>query len=73
MAKFIRNYANIIEPLRKLAKKEQKWSWGNEQTKAIEALKESLSREPVLACFRLDASTFVVTDASPVGLGAILL
>ena len=56
-----------------LARKEQKWSWGNEQTKAFEALKKSLSREPVLACFRLDAPTFVVTDASPVGLGAILL
>ena len=26
-----------------------------------------------MACFHLDAPTFVVTDASPVGLGAILL
>ena len=73
VAKFIRNFANIVEPLRKLARKKQKWSWENEQTKANEALKESLSREPVLACFRLDASTFVGTDASPVGLSAILL
>ena len=32
-----------------------------------------LSREPTLACFRLDVFTFVITDASPVGLGAILL
>lgn len=46
---------------------------GEEQTKAFEALKESLSHEPVLACFHLDAPTFVATDASPVGLGAILL
>ena len=73
VAKFIPNYAHLVEPLRKLTRKEQKWSWGNEQTKAFEALKKSLSREPVLACFRLDAPTFVVTDASPVGLGAILL
>ena len=73
VAKFIPNYANIVEPLRKLTRKEQKWLWGEEQTKAFEALKESLSREPVLACFHLDAPTFVVTDASPVGLGAILL
>ena len=73
VAKFIPNYANIVEPLRMLTRKEQKWSWGNEQTKAFKALKKSLSREPVLACFRLDAPTFVVTDASPVGLGAILL
>ena len=73
VAKFIPNYANIVEPLRKLTRKEQKWLWEDEQTKAFEALKESLSREPVLACFHLDAPTFVVTDASPVGLGAILL
>ena len=73
VAKFIPNYANIVEPLRMLTRKEQKWSWGNEQTKAFEALKKSLSREPVLACFRLYAPTFVVTDASPVGLGTILL
>ena len=54
-------------------RKEQKWLLGEDQTKAFEALKESLSREPVLVCFHLDASTFVITDASPVGLGTILL
>ena len=73
VAKFIPNYANIVEPLRMFTQKEQKWFWGEEQTKAFEALKESLSREPVLACCHLDTPTFVVTDASPVGLGAILL
>ena len=73
VAKFIPNYANIVKLLRKLTRKERKWFWEEEQTKAFGALKESLSREPVLACFHLDAPTFVVTDASPVGLGAILL
>ena len=73
VAKFIPNYAHLVEPLRKLTRKEQKWSWGNKQTKAFKALKKSLSREPVLACFHLDAPPFVVTDASPVGLGGIFL
>lgn len=41
--------------------------------KAFEALKKALSSESALACFRLDAPTYLVTDASPVGLGAILL
>lgn len=36
-------------------------------------MKEALSGAPALACFRLDAPTYVVSDASPVGLGAILL
>ena len=64
-AKFIPNYANIVEPLN--------GSWGEEQKKAFEALKESQFREPVLASFHLDAPAFVVTDASPIGLGAIVL
>ena len=74
MAKFIPNYANFVEPLRKLTREEQTWSWENEQTKAFKALKNLLSREPVLACFHSDVSNAsLVTDASPVGLGAILL
>ena len=31
VSKLFPNYANIVEPLRKLTQKEQKWSWGNEQ------------------------------------------
>lgn len=58
VAKFIRNYANIVEPLRKLARKEQKWSWGNEQTKAIEALKESLSRKTCFTLFPFECFDF---------------
>lgn len=73
VAKFIPNYANIVEPLWKLTRTSEKWSWGTEQMKAFEALKKALSSESALACFRLDAPTYLVTDASPVGLGAILL
>lgn len=40
---------------------------GTEQAKTVQ------SRAPVLACFRVDVPTYVVTDAFPVGLGAILL
>ena len=47
---------------------------GNRTSKGIQSLKRSaLSGAPVLACFRVDAPTYVVSDASPVGLGAILL
>ena len=73
VSKFIPSYANIVEPLRKLTCKGQKWTWEKEQAKAFKALKEALSDAPVLACFSLNAPTYVITDASPVGLGAILL
>lgn len=51
----------------------QKWFWWEEQTKAFKALKEALPHKAVLAYFHSDALTFVVTDASPIGLGNILL
>ena len=71
VSKFIPSYANIVEPLRKLTRKGQKWTWEKEQVKAFKALKEALSDAPVLACFSLNAPTYVITIASPVGLGAI--
>lgn len=73
MTKFLPNYENTGEPLRKLTPNEEKCSWEKEQTEAFEALKEALSCEPVLARFRLNAPTYVISDASPVGLGAIFL
>ena len=73
MSKFIPDYANVVEQLTKLTRNENKWQWGEEQIKPFEALKILLSKEPVLACFSLNAPTFVVMDANPVGLGAILM
>lgn len=57
VSKFIPSYANIVELLRKLTCKGQKWTWEKEQAKAFKALKEALSDAPVLACFSLNALT----------------
>ena len=57
VSKFIPSYANIVEPLRKLTCKGQKWTWEKDQAKAFKALKEALSDAPVLACFSLNALT----------------
>ena len=73
VSKFIPSYANIVEPLKRLTRKGQKWTWEKEQAKAFKALKEALSDAPALACFSLNVPTNVITDASPVGLGAIFL
>ena len=73
MSKFIPNYTNLVEPLRRLTPKDVKWTWGSEQVKSFEQLKFSLFSEPVLACFRLGYPTILVTDASTVGLGRVLL
>lgn len=65
LAKFIPNYAKIVEPLRCLTRSGVKWHWGNEQVQAIECLKNALSCEPVLACFRLGCPTYLVTMQVP--------
>ena len=73
VSKFIPNYAKLVEPLRQLTRQNVRWTWGKEQIKSFEELKRALSNEPVLACFRLYCPTVLVTDASPVGLGGVLL
>lgn len=68
--KFIPDYANILEPIRRLTRKGQKWAWTE---KSFNEMKRALVREPCLAYYKIDAPTVVICDASPVGLGAVLL
>lgn len=53
MSKFIHDYANVVEPLRKLTRNENKWQWGEEQIKSFQALKVLLSRGACLSMFFL--------------------
>ncbi|KAG7501337.1 hypothetical protein JOB18_046664 [Solea senegalensis] len=71
--KFIPNYANLSEPLRKLTRQEQVWEWTSETERSFQEMKEALVSEPRLAYFKLGAATVVISDASSVGLGAVLL
>ncbi|KAG7453313.1 hypothetical protein JOB18_038277 [Solea senegalensis] len=73
LMKFIPNYANLSEPLRKLTRKEQVWEWTSETERSFQEMKEALVSEPRLAYFKLGAATVVISDASSVGLGAVLL
>jgi len=71
--KFIPQYAVIARPLSNLLKKDAVFCFDEEQCHAFEALKEILSREPVLKLYRAEADTELCTDASKLGFGAILL
>ncbi|XP_051973262.1 uncharacterized protein K02A2.6-like [Xyrauchen texanus] len=73
LMKFVPNYANLSEPLRKLTRQGQKWQWSSEAENAFKRLKKELTSEPGLAYFNINAPTVVISDASPVGLGAVLL
>ena len=72
-SRFLPNFATTAEPLRKLTRQDTKWKWGKEENKAFEALKRQLVEASMMAFYDKNAPTEVVTDASPVGLGAILV
>ena len=72
-ARFIPNFATIAEPLRAISRQGVPFEWGSEQEKAFQKLKQQLASAPVLAYFDKDAHTRVIADASPVGLGAVLV
>jgi len=73
--KFVPNFAAVAVPLTDLTKKglPNSISWGTSQEKAFNTLKGMLVRSPILKLPELDEPFVLRTDASDVGLGAILL
>jgi len=71
-AKFIPDLASIARPIQDLTKKHVEFVWGKKQQHALDKLKSLMAKPDVLAYFRNDCQTRVVTDASPTGLGAVL-
>ena len=53
-------------------KKSVRFVWGHEQEHAFYLLKKAITHPDVSAYFKADCKTRIVTDASPVGLGAVL-
>ena len=70
--KFIPHFAEIIEPLNRLVKKNKKWEWGTEQIEAFEKIKELLTSAPILTCPDFLQPLQLETDVSDTGLGAVL-
>lgn len=70
--RFIRGFADIAAPLTCLLKKNCKFSWSSEHTAAFSRLKTALTSAPILSHFDPSALTELHTDASGVGIGAVL-
>nr|XP_012235715.1 PREDICTED: uncharacterized protein LOC105679947 [Linepithema humile] len=70
--RFIPQFATLSEPLTRLLKKNKRWDWGEEQELAFERIKEHLTTAPTLACPNFEQPFALQTDASSVGLGAVL-
>ncbi|CAK1597154.1 unnamed protein product [Parnassius mnemosyne] len=71
--KFIRNFAQIAQPLTELTKKDIEWHWDSQQEQAFRTLKQRLIERPVLGIYDKDAKTQLHTDASKLGLGGVLI
>ena len=72
-SKLIPNFSQVAEPLRKLLRKRQTFTWGQEQQAAFEELKRLMTSAEPLAYFRGDCKTRIVADAGPDALGTVLL
>jgi hypothetical protein len=70
---FVEKYATIAEPLTSLLRKDSKYNWSEKQEKAFNEIKQALVKEPVLHIFNPELDIELYTDASKVGIGAILM
>lgn len=73
VSKFIPHVATITEPLRKLTRQHNGFEWGEAQQQAFEQLKIHLTKASTLGYFDVGDRTQIYADASPVGLGAVLI
>uniref|UniRef100_A0A8C1P207 Reverse transcriptase/retrotransposon-derived protein RNase H-like domain-containing protein n=1 Tax=Cyprinus carpio TaxID=7962 RepID=A0A8C1P207_CYPCA len=72
--KFLPNYATMVEPLRQMLRADAKTplQWSKETVESFEMLKRMLLESPVLSIYDPSLPTFITTDASDYGLGAVL-
>lgn len=73
VAKLIPDLATKTNFLRQIIKKDVKFEWNPEQEEAFQAIKNEMCNIKTLAYFDPADKTKLVTDASPYGLGAVLI
>ena len=71
--KYTKNYAELIQPLSTLLKKDAVWSWKAEHHSAFNSVKKSLSEAPVLMLPDDSKPFHVVCDASNFAIGCALM
>ncbi|KIK13741.1 hypothetical protein PISMIDRAFT_17785 [Pisolithus microcarpus 441] len=69
---FIKDFACIARPLNDLTRKDQLWTWQEEQQRSFEVLKEAFTSAPILTFPDQDRRFHLETDASDFATGAVL-
>jgi hypothetical protein len=70
--RLVPHFADTAKPVTELTKKDKIWDWNQECQESFDELKSKLSNTPVLAFPDFDVPFILTTDASTVGLGAVL-
>ena len=71
-SRFIKNYASLSEPLRRLTRTDAAWEWGEQQAAAFSQLKHSLCKNVETAYFDPNLRSTVHVDAGPTAIAGIL-
>ena len=70
--RYLPDLATVIAPLDCLRSSKVKWQWTKVEQDAFKKLKELLSSDRVVACYDPEMAVKVESDASKVGLGAVI-
>ena len=70
--RFVHNFAEITTPLTELTSSKQPYTWTTKHQQAFDALRNALTSPPVLDYPKQTDKFVLTTDASGVGIGAIL-
>ncbi len=70
--RFIKNFSIKAKPLSDLTKKMVPFHWSHDQQTAFETLRDAIIQTPVITMFDPNKQCSIFTDASKIGIGAIL-
>ena len=70
--RFIPNLADLCAPLRPLLKKENEWTWGDENEEAFPKIKQAIKETTEIKHFKRDSPLRINCDACKESLGAFL-
>ncbi|XP_055634002.1 uncharacterized protein K02A2.6-like [Toxorhynchites rutilus septentrionalis] len=73
VGRFVPNLASKTDPLRDLLRKGTLFKWSNVHQNAFDSIKAAISSVDFLRFFDPKDTSFLIVDASPTGLGAVLL